>query len=59
MSRAHEESGMNDGLPPRELGQTGLLANAMALGCDSMSNAYGARTDADRCRSSGARPTAA
>lgn len=38
---------MNDGLPPRELGRTGLLANAMALGCYSMSNAYGARTDAE------------
>ncbi|CAA2109268.1 aldo/keto reductase [Variovorax paradoxus] len=47
MSRAHEESGKNDGLPQRELGRTGLLANAMALGCYSMSNAYGARTDAE------------
>lgn len=38
---------MNHSLSPRELGRTGVFANPMALGCYSMSNAYGARSDAE------------
>jgi aryl-alcohol dehydrogenase-like predicted oxidoreductase len=38
---------MKHTLPQRVLGRTGLLANPMALGCYSMSNAYGARSDAE------------
>lgn len=38
---------MDSLLPARELGKTGVLVNAMALGCYSMSNAYGARSDAE------------
>lgn len=33
--------------PRREVGCTGLFSTAMALGCYSMSNAYGQRSDAD------------
>ncbi|XAH21257.1 aldo/keto reductase [Xylophilus sp. GW821-FHT01B05] len=38
---------MSNHLPQRELGTSGLLANPMALGCYSMSNAYGTRSDAE------------
>jgi aryl-alcohol dehydrogenase-like predicted oxidoreductase len=38
---------MSNSLPQRELGTTGVLANPMALGCYSMSNAYGARSEAE------------
>lgn len=36
--------------PPRTLGASPLQVQAMALGCYSMSNAYGARTDAESLR---------
>lgn len=38
---------MHTTLPPRELGTTGVRANPMALGCYSMSNAYGTRSDTE------------
>lgn len=38
---------MNKRLAARELGRTGVHVNPMALGCYSMSNAYGARSDAE------------
>lgn len=41
---------MNKGFPKRNLGRTGVGAAAMALGCYSMSNSYGARSDAESTR---------
>lgn len=38
---------MTSPLPRRELGTTGVYANPMALGCYSMSNAYGTRSDTE------------
>ncbi|MDM0045038.1 aldo/keto reductase [Variovorax dokdonensis] len=38
---------MSAHLPRRELGRTGRLVNPMSLGCYSMSNAYGTRSDAE------------
>lgn len=36
---------MHDAFPPRSLGRSGLQTRPMALGCYSMSNAYGQRSD--------------
>ena len=38
---------LKNGYIGREIGRTGIRASAMALGCYSMSNAYGQRSDAD------------
>ena len=38
---------MHDKLFRRQLGRTGTCSEAMALGCYSMSNSYGARSDAE------------
>jgi aryl-alcohol dehydrogenase-like predicted oxidoreductase len=38
---------MRDAFFRRRLGRTGITTSAMALGCYSMSNAYGARSDAE------------
>ena len=41
---------MRENFLHRELGRTGEYASAMALGCYSMSNAYGQRDDTESIR---------
>ncbi len=38
---------MQDSISRRQIGRTGVYANAMALGCYSMSNSYGGREDTE------------